>query len=82
MNFPRLRPGNAWHRRATALLVTLALAAAGPALAQTAAKAGPDALSAARAAADAVNAPLLAPTTYGNAMRELERSRTEPGRNP
>jgi outer membrane protein OmpA-like peptidoglycan-associated protein len=82
VNSPRHRPGSAWHRRATALIVTLALAAAVPALAQTAAKAGPDALAAARAAADAANAPLLAPTTYGNAMRELERSRSDPGRNP
>jgi outer membrane protein OmpA-like peptidoglycan-associated protein len=82
VNSAGLRPGNSWYRRAPALLVTLALAAAGPAPAQTAAKAGPDALAAARAAADAANAPLLAPTTYGNAMRELERSRSDPGRNP
>jgi outer membrane protein OmpA-like peptidoglycan-associated protein len=72
------------RRRWTSALVLLALAAAAatPAAAQTTAVAAPDALAAARAAADAVNAPLLAPTTYGNAMRELERSRADPGRNP
>jgi outer membrane protein OmpA-like peptidoglycan-associated protein len=65
-------------------LLVAVLLASQPARAQAQAGATmqADAVAGARAAADAANAPLLAPTTYGNAVREYERSRADPGRNP
>jgi outer membrane protein OmpA-like peptidoglycan-associated protein len=75
-------PGRPWRAPRILPLLLAILLAGQPAAAQSGAALKADAVADARAAADAANAPLLAPTTYGNAVREYERSRVDPGRDP